>query len=505
MTPRLQSQLSRHGAAAVVWLLAWVAMFALDGRLDLANLAMLLVLAAALGGLWWPPAVSAPACLLSVLAFNWFFVPPRGTFTVDLHQHALLLATMLAVAWIVAALVARQRALAQRAQAAARQAQELRAMGDALRDADDPASSAEALRQALSALAGAPAAMLLLRRSLPMRDDDAAAEWHGTVDANQRAGLWLCVRQSSALGPGTGRHEDQPDWYLPLRGRGASQGAVQMRSPGIDDERFAHAQALCDQFGLALERAQALAQAAAAREEARTQQMRNTLLAAVAHDLRTPLATLLGAATSLVEQDARLAREQRVRLASAIVGEAEHLSRIVENTLQLARLDTPGITLALDWESAEEMVGTVLARERARDPHHRLRSRVEPGLPLVRCDAVLVVQMLSNLVHNALAYSGDDAPVEILVRRVGAEMMFAVRDRGPGIAPGLRERIFEVYQRGEASAGGRHGAGVGLALCRAVARVHGGRLALRARHHGGSSFECFLPLGEAPGVPEASS
>jgi two-component system sensor histidine kinase KdpD len=147
----------------------------------------------------------------------------------------------------------------------------------------------------------------------------------------------------------------------------------------------------------------------------------------------------------------------------------------------------------------------VLARERARNPHHRLRSRVEPGLPLVRCDAVLVVQMLSNLVHNALAYSGDDAPVEILVRRVGAEMMFAVRDRGPGIAPGLRERIFEVYQRAEASAGGRHGAGVGLALCRAVARVHGGRLALRARHHGGSSFECFLPLGEAPGVPEASS
>jgi two-component system sensor histidine kinase KdpD len=503
MNPRLRDLLSRYGAALVVWVLAWTAMFALDPQLDLANLAMLLVLAAALAGLWLPPWVSAPVCALAVLAFNWFFVPPRGTLSVDLHQHALLLITMLAVAWIVAALVARERALARRERASAAQAQQLRSLGDALRDAEDPASRAEALRQALSSLVDAPAVLMLLRHTLPPRNDDQAAIWYGEADANRRAGLWLCIRQSSALGPGTGRHEDQPDWYLPLRGRGNSHGAVHLRCPpdGQRDALRAHAQALCDQLGLALERTRALEQAAAAREDARTQQMRNALLAAVAHDVRTPLATLLGAATSLIEQDARLAREQRLRLASVIVGEAEHLSRLTENTLQLARLDAPGIEPALDWESAEELVGTVLARARSRDPARRLRLRVEPGLPLLRCDAVLVVQMLSNLVHNALKYSGDDAPVEILVRRIGAEMMFAVRDRGPGVPAPLRERIFEVFQRGEGS--GR-GAGVGLALCRAVARVHGGRLELRTRQHGGSSFECFLPIGDAPTVPEAA-
>jgi two-component system, OmpR family, sensor histidine kinase KdpD len=492
--------LLRPGAALAVWALAVGAMFALDGRVDLAQQALLLVLAAALAGLWLAPAASALVCIVAVLAFNWFFVPPRGSFSVDLRQHALLLLTMLVVAWVVAALVARQRRLALRERDAACQAQQLRALGDALRDTDDPAARAPALAQALSALVEAPVALLLLRGPLPARDDAQAAQWIGSADADQRAGLWLCMRQASALGPGTGRHEDQPRWYLPLRGRGASHGAAQLPCPRpAPDALRAHAQALCDQMGLALERAQALAQAAAAREAAQSQQMRNTLLAAIAHDYRTPLATVLGAASSLVEQDSRLSSAQRRQLAQGIVVEAEQLSRLTENTLQLARLDAPGLALARDWESAEELVGTALARARPRDPSRRVRSRVEPGLPLLRCDAVLMVQMLVNLIDNALQYSGDEKPIELLARRVGAEILFAVRDRGPGVPAPLRERLFELFQRDPAQPG--RGAGVGLALGRAVARAHGGRLVLRARGHGGASFECFLPLEDAPEAP----
>ena len=170
-------------------------------------------------------------------------------------------------------------------------------------------------------------------------------------------------------------------------------------------------------MGLALERTQALRAAAQAREQAQAQQVRNALLAAIAHDHRTPLATILGAASSLVEQDARLSREQRQRLAASIVEEADRLARLTDNTLQLARLDAPGLALALDWESAEELVGTAVARVRRHDPQRRLRSRVEPDLPLLRCDAVLMVQMLINLLDNALKYGAPDAPVELLVRR----------------------------------------------------------------------------------------
>jgi two-component system sensor histidine kinase KdpD len=480
---------------ALVWALAWALLLALDGRLDLANLALLLVLAAAVAALWLPAWASAAVCSVAVLAFNWTFVPPRRTFSVDLQQHGWLLAAMLAVSSIVAVLVARQRVLARAEQRAAERARQLRTMGDTLRDTDDPLTCGPLLQQALATLSGDAVCLLLLREALPPLDDAGAAQWLGAPDAEAQAGLWLATRQAAALGPGSGRHEDQPLWYLPLRARGAAYGAACL--PARDDaEMRVHAQALCDQLGLALERAQALRQAATAREQAQAQQLRNALLAAIAHDHRTPLATILGAASALQSQDAQLSGAQRQRLAASIVDEADRLARLTDNTLQLARLDAPGLALTLEWESAEELAGTAITRARRHDPQRRLRTRVEPGLPLLHCDAVLMVQMLANLLDNAIQHGAPDAPVELLVRCVGEHMMFAVRDRGPGVAPALREHIFDAFQRGPGSLSG--GSGIGLALCRAVARVHGGRLVFRPRHHGGSSFECFLPLQPQP-------
>lgn len=496
---RDSNRLQRAALATLVWVAGWAAMLLLDGSVDLGNLALLPVLVAAVAGLWLSPGASALVCVAAALAFNWTFVPPRGTFVVDERQHVWLLLAMLAVAWNVAALVARQRTLAERERRLAAQARQLHTMSNALRDTDDPLDRAQALQQALSELVGAPVGLMILLGPLPARDDAQAVRLLGEPAAEECSGLWLCLRQSGAFGPGTGRHEDQPNWYLPMRGRAGSLGAAQLPcppAPAAHDDLRAHAQALCDQMGLALERAQALHSATAARDEAQSQQLRNALLAAIAHDYRTPLATILGAASSLVEQDTRLAREQRQRLATTIVEEAEQLTQLTANTLQLARLDAPGLTLALGWESAEELVGAALARLRPRDMARRLRSRVEPGLPLLRCDALLMVQLLVNLLDNALEYA-PQSPVELLVRRVGSgELMFAVRDRGPGVPPAQRERMFELFQRGGAS--DVRGAGVGLALCRAVARVHGGRFALRMRGHGGSSFECFLPLTQPP-------
>lgn len=476
-------------------------MLSIDTGAEVSHLALLLVLAAALAGLWLRVAESILACSVAVLAFNWTFVPPRGSFSVDLEQDAWLLATMLGVGVIVSGLVARQRTLARRERLAAARSAQLQASSDELRLADDPATCAPRLQQALQGLAGTPTCLLVLRQALPARDDDATALWFGTPDAAGRAGLWLCTREAAALGPGFGRHEDQPCWYLPLRGRSGAWGAAMMpacsEAPGSGELRR-HVQALADQLGLALERAQSQRAADQARAQAQAQQLRNTLLAAIAHDYRTPLAAILGAASSLQVQDARLHPEQRMRLASSIVDECERLSRLTDNTLQLARLDAPDLQLAQDWESAEELAASALARMRRYDPQRRMRARVEPGLPLLRCDPVLVVQMLVNLLDNALEHGAPDAPVELQVRRVGEELMFAVRDRGPGVPYKMRERIFDAFQRGPGTGGG---AGVGLALARAVARVHAGRLVLRPRRHGGSAFECFLPLAAPPPPP----
>ena len=425
---------------------------------------------------------------------------------VDRTSAAFLL--LLALAGL-ALLLLRRRHVAAGQRRRAQRAAELLAMSGTLSNADQPLERAPELQQVLAALTGAPATLLLLHDALPQSDDLNTATLLGSADADQLAGLWLSLREGRAFGPGTGRHEQQGAWYLPMRGRSGSLGAARLvprPQPPKSSEATqcrAHAQALCDQMGLALERAQAARGAARVSEEAQSHKLRNTLLAAISHDYRTPLATILSAASALQEQAERLSVEQRRRLADSIVREVEQLGRLTDNTLQLARLDAPGLSLRLDWESAEEIVGAVLRRFRGLGPRDaaprvqaRVQARLEPDLPLLRCDAVLLVQLLDNLIDNALKHGGAAEPAEIVVRRMGSEVVIAVRDRGPGVPPAWRERIFEVFQRGQGAPG--RGVGVGLAVCRAIARAHGGELVYRPRGHGGASFECHLPVVPAP-------
>ncbi|GAA0743118.1 hypothetical protein GCM10009107_07350 [Ideonella azotifigens] len=507
----------------LIWGLAAGLMAWLDGHVDLAGLAMLPVLAAALAALCLPLGVSLALSALAVLAFNWWFVPPRGSFQVDLRHHALLLGAMLLVNWIVTWLMVAQRRLAAQLARQARHAHQLRELGEALRAVDDPLEHAGLLFSHLAReFQGAPVLMLLQQPKLPATDLPEAVRWFGEPDDDTRVGLWLCLRQSRAMGPGTGRHEELRQWLLPLRGRHGARGAVSLPldenwlnalaqavgtgdSPALPEAMRAHAQALCDQMGAALEHAQAARLTTQARQLAQEHATRNALLAAISHDYRTPLATMLGAASSLQDQGDRLSAAQRRTLLATVIDEIGRLGELTENTLQLARLSSPGVQLRLDWESAEDIVGAAMRRAGQRHPQGALRARVEPGLPLLRCDALLLAQLLDNLIANALKYGGD-SPVELLARAQPGHWVLAVRDRGPGVPPEWRQRIFDVFQRGPVDLaaterGGRSGAGVGLAVCRAIAEAHGGMLRLRARGHGGSSFECWLPLGEAAPEP----
>lgn len=498
----------------VAWVAAWALMLALDGYVDLANQALLLILAAAVAAIWWGPALSAASIGLAVLAFNFAFVPPRGTLSVDLHQHGLLLLAMVCVSWIVSALMVRLRRLAAEAGMHARRSDELRRFGDALRENEDPLQDEARLRQTLGSLGGGDAVLLAAPAGDASGPGAAEERWFGKATGDEQDGLRLCVRDGRPLGPGSGRHEEQPGWYLPLRGRQRTHGAALVRlQPGAHpgEAQRLHAQALCDQLGAALERVAAERAAARAQQQAQLQSMRNTLLSAVAHDHRTPLATIISAAGALQHQDERLDASRRRSLAATILDEAGQLARITENTLQLARLDAVGLDLAKDWESPEELIGSVMRRLRLRDPGRRLRVRVEPGLPLVRCDAVLVVQLIDNLVDNALKHAGEGGPVEVTARAQQGRVVIAVRDRGPGVPEALVPRLFEPFSRGASvddTAGVRaspRGTGVGLALCRAIARVHGGELVMRRRRGGGASFEFSLPIEPMPPSPADAS
>lgn len=519
-------------AAALLWALTALALAALDGRVEHATLALLLVLAAALSGLLLPPGPSVAVCTLAVAAFNWSLVPPRGSLRVALQPDALLLATTVLVGGLVAALVARQRRAAERAAAQAARAEARRAWAEALRGAGHPRELAlpllDRLRASLHDQPGVRSASLWLPAEGPRSE-----AWIGDPpSAGQREGAALAHRLGRAFGPGTGRHEAAEAWILPLTGPQGPEGVLVLglarAERGPADPAWAEGLAalpeLLEPYAAALAQARLREAAAAARAEAEATTLRNTLLAAIAHDQRTPLAALLGAATALREDarppDPAAARRgpargpdpaRRAALLDTVIEEAEGLVRLSENSLQLARLEAPGARLAADWESVEEIVATVLARARRRDPGRRLKARVEPGLPLLQADAARLVQLLDNLVDNALRHGGPAGPVELLARRQDGGLLLAVRDRGPGVPRALRERIFQPFERGPRAPGEaapqRRGAGLGLALGRAIANAHGGQLRLRARAHGGASFECWLPLAAdapAPGqVPPA--
>ncbi|MEX8494337.1 ATP-binding protein [Sphaerotilus sp.] len=494
-------------AALCCLALAYGAARTLDRVVDLANLAMVFVLASTLVAFWLPVWASALFTVAGVGLFNWAFVPPRGSFTVDGHQNLLLLGTLLGVSLSIGLLMGRLRQQAALARQRTAEAHQLQHLGDALRAADDPRTMGAALHATLQAMSDDGAALMVLQGERPALDDPTAAWWWGAPDADETPGLWLCLREGRTFGAGTGLHSELPAWYLPVRGpqsdtgTAATWGAAVLRLDphGDTSDGHGHAQALCDPLGSALHRHHLTRRTEQAQREAQAQSLRSALLAAISHDFRTPLASILGAASALERQSDRLPEARRQALLTQIQDETRALTAMADNTLQLVRLEAGEVELRRDWESLEELVGAVLARVRRRDPQRRVHARLAPDLPLVRVDALLVTQLLENLVDNALKYT--DGPVELLARRIEHELQLAVRDRGAGIAPSERERLFQMFQRG-ADTGTRRGTGLGLAVCRAIAEAHGGVLRVRARGHGGSSFELRLPLPDAPTLAE---
>jgi two-component system sensor histidine kinase KdpD len=243
-----------------------------------------------------------------------------------------------------------------------------------------------------------------------------------------------------------------------------------------------------------------------AEEHVQSQKLRNTLLTSISHDYRTPLTTVMSSASVIAEQVGRMPTERIGQLAEVILDEVQQLHRMTNNTLQLARLDSNKVDIPMNWESIEEIVGTVGARARRNHPQRRIEIRLADGLPLLRCDAVLMNQLLDNLIENSLRHSDDDKPLIIQAHHDGAALQLSVQDQGCGISDAWKERVFDIFQRVEASdvpADGqtRRGIGIGLAVCRAIAEVHGGHLQITDTPGGGTTVCLTLPLSEQPEQP----
>ena len=467
-----------------VWTLTAGWLYLLQDAWNLGSLSMLLVLASACSALWLDTLWSLLIALLAVLCFNWFLVPPRYTLRVDLHQDWVLLFVLLGTSMLVSHLTARLRHSAQREALRADQAGQAQLWVMNLSQADTHDSQV------------AQAEDLLQRwLHLPVRFGVAGrAPAHGD-DPMTRA-FALGETATGSIGPGTGRFEDLHHWAIPVRTPLRFWGCwvigpLPKRQP--EQASLQHAENLSREFGREMDRLQAQLDRRQAQERLQVQQARNTLLASISHDYRTPLATIMGAAESMTVQPGVPASvQQRARL---IVEESEHLNRMTTNLLQLGRLETPGVEIRRNLESAEELVGVVMRASRRRYPARELSSDVPSGLPLVRCDAVLVVQLLDNLMENALRHGEPDGVVELQVSRELDRLVFSVLNRGQTIADADKVRVFEPFQRlshpmGQPVPRERVGMGLGLAVCKAISKAHEGALWIEDRPGGGSKV-CF--------------
>jgi two-component system sensor histidine kinase KdpD len=251
------------------------------------------------------------------------------------------------------------------------------------------------------------------------------------------------------------------------------------------------------QTALAIERVALVDEAQQARLRSETERLRSSLLSAVSHDLRTPLATITGSASALIEGEGSLDVATRRELAQAIEDEADRLNRLVHNLLEMTRLESGGIRVRKDWHPLEEVVGSALARVEKHLGERRVDIRLPPDLPLVPLDPLLIEQVLINLLENAVKYAPGDAPIEISASVENHTARLAVADRGPGFAPGEVTRVFDKFYRGQA-VGTRSGAVLGLAIARGIVEAHGGRITAEPRSGGGALFRFTLPLAAEP-------
>ena len=233
---------------------------------------------------------------------------------------------------------------------------------------------------------------------------------------------------------------------------------------------------------------------------AETERVRSTLLASISHDLRTPLAVMTGASSSLAERGERLSPEERQALARSLYGQAREMSERVAKLLQMTRLETGGIRLERDWDSIADIAGASLARLRERLGRHRVVLELPDDLPLVRVDAALIDQALSNLLENAAIHTPPDSVIRLRAWLTKQELVVSVEDYGPGLPKGDEERIFAKFEHGTAE-GRPGGMGLGLAISRAIVLLHGGRAWAERLPTGGSAFRFSLPIEAQPPMP----
>jgi two-component system sensor histidine kinase KdpD len=469
--------------------------------LSITDIAMLFLLSASIVASRDSRGPSVVAAFLAIALFDFCFVPPRFTFAVSDVRYILTFGVMLGIALLISALTFRVRAQAEMARERERRTAAVYAMSRELaatRGLD--ALIAVTVRHVEDTFRGK--AMALVRDAagrLPVAPD---------LEEKERGVAQWVLDHGRIAGAGTETLPASRSLYIPLATTTGIIGVLAVTPADVRSFRDATLQVLLETFAgqaaVALEREMLAARTQREQLEIEAERLRTSLLSSLSHDLRTPLATISGAASSLLEST-ELKQSTRQDLVRSILGESERMNRLIGNLLEMIRVESGALQVHKEWQPLEDVVGVALIRLRDRLRDRPVTVRLPPDLPLVPLDEVLMEQVFVNLLENAAKYTPPEAAIEIAAGAINGAVQVEVADRGPGLPPGEEARVFEKFHRGE-STGAAGGIGLGLTICRGIVTAHGGRIWAENRPDGGAMFRFTLPLSGPPpaAVPTAS-
>ncbi|HJV49978.1 MAG TPA: two-component system sensor histidine kinase KdpD [Noviherbaspirillum sp.] len=478
------------------------------GYFDLANIVMLFLLTVMLIAVRFGRGPAVLSAFLNVAAFDFFIVPPRFTFAVSDLQYLVVFAVMLAVGLIAGQLTGGLRFQARIASAREGRARALYEFARELSGALQTEQIFETTRNFVQRTFRARAVLLL-------PDDAGRLQFPGAVKgeadrAPQLSVLDMGIAQwafdrATAAGMGTDTLPGSSFFYLPLvapmRTRGVLAIQPESRRWILIPEQRRQLDTFATLAAIALERVHYIEVAQNALVSMESERLRNSLLAALSHDLRTPLTSLIGLSESLTRSRPPLAPSQQ-ELAKALHEEAIRMGNLVANLLDMARIQSGEVRLNLQWQHFEEVVGSALRACQSLLAKHQVETKLARDLPLVQFDAVLIERVLCNLIENATKYTPPGSRIVITAQAGGENLEASVYDNGPGLPAGQEETVFEKFTRGERESA-TPGVGLGLAICRAIIDAHHGSIHAGHSPEGGAAIVFSLPLGIPPALPDA--
>jgi two-component system sensor histidine kinase KdpD len=464
---------------------------------ELTNLVMVYLLGGTIAALRLGRGPASLTAFVNVAAFDFCFVPPRFSFAVSDLQYLVTFAVMLGMTLLIASLVASVRAQTRVAGARERRTSLLYAMSRELaanRSLDQ--LSQLAIKHVAETFACEAAVLMPDANGRLQPPAPAPAGFLASADLS--VAQWVCDHGKPA-GLGTDTLPAAPAQYLPLTGTQRTLGVLAVRPTQrrrllLPEQRHL-LETFAGQIALAIERAQLAEEAEQTRVAAETEGLRNTLLASISHDLRTPLAVITGASSALNDPELKLDPAARSQLARSIDAKAREMSELISNVLDLMRFETGEVHLRRDWETIDDLIGAALTRLDGQLGGRRVEVKLPPELPAVSVDAPLITQVLVNLFENAIKHTPPGTRISVSAALEEDALRVVVEDSGPGLPPGEPDLLFAKFQRGreESNAGG---AGLGLAICRAIVNAHGGRISAAQRPGGGARFVFTLPTAE---------